>query len=195
MRLIIKPDDKSLHLILEAAQYERIWKQYSRRIVKAFREVTGLKFQQYVITVRVSNTFSSSAGLFGKPMVLSADFRSVEFKLITIIHELSHRLLGGNALAPKYLGVYNEEKDSDDTFQEIEHSNIYLFEYDVVYLALGEDWATICSNFEQRNRSLMYPHTRAWDWAMNLPYSDRQTKLKQLAAKAYPRERWHEISL
>ncbi|HEY4161263.1 MAG TPA: hypothetical protein VGM08_04330, partial [Candidatus Saccharimonadales bacterium] len=77
-----------------------------RQIRGAFRDVTGLEFQQRVITARVFNGDQSQAGNPGNPMLLAGgDLRSREFKLATMVHELSHRLLGGNALGLVSLGL------------------------------------------------------------------------------------------
>jgi len=191
MKFIIKPHDTSLDLLLEAVAYQQLWKIHGRPILKAFREVTGLDFQQTMIVARVFKGKQSVAGSPYHPMLLAGDNRSDEFKLITIVHELSHRLLGGNALGIVNLGLSNEHVPSP-RHDEFDHRHTYLFEFDVVQRALGNDWAAQCQKFEERGASDS-PHDLAWRWAMGLTYDERQRALKILTAKAMPRERWHEL--
>jgi hypothetical protein len=192
MQLIIKPADNSMLLLLETAQYKSIWAQYSRQIFKAFREVTGLEFQQWSITALVSAVEQSSAGHFHESMRLSADGRLVENKLITVVHELSHRLLGGNAIGAERLNQFSEAELYGAPYDEAEHSNIYLFEYDVIRTALGEDWGNRCIRWEARAEETD-AHDKAWNRVMRMSYAERQTALKILAAKAVTRERWDEL--
>jgi hypothetical protein len=188
--------DTRLHLILEAVQYKTVWKAHARRIRRAFREVTGLDFQQRVITARVSAVMGSSAGFYNHAMELAGDNRSKEQKLLTLIHELSHRLLGGYALDATHLGLYREVIDSDDVFQEMEHRTIYLFLLDVVERALGRQWIEACTEYETVNLADPEgPHARAWEWAMSMTYAERQKRLKQLIKKGFSREHWSEVKI
>jgi hypothetical protein len=192
MKLTIKPNENSIKVLLETEQYRKIWKQYEDVILKSFVEITGLTFQQTRITARVIDGGRSHAGNLICSMKLAGDYRSIEFKLITIIHELSHRLLGGNALWVEDLGLVGKFKWDSDEGQEMEHRHIYLFEYDVVKSALGKNWGKECRKFEERG-DRDTPHDRAWRWAMGMSYGKRQTALKFLAKKAITRDKWEKF--
>lgn len=73
----------------------------------------------------------------------------------------------------------------------MEHRHIYLFEYDVMSLALGDWGANICRQYEERPSGDEYgPHQRAWEWAMTLSFEQRQAALAWLTAKKVTREHW-----
>lgn len=193
MKFIIKPDDTSLNLLLEAEQYKELWNTHARAILRAFREVSGLEFQQRVITARVYEGRLSEAGSFGKPMRLAGDCRSKEDKLATIVHELTHRLLGGNALGTSSLGLSAAYEYTDEQ-SEIDHRHTYLIEYDVLRYAMGEAGAEICRQHEEFWRyDPNSPHGRAWNWAMSLTFEQRQAVLQWLVARKITREHWEDI--
>jgi hypothetical protein len=191
MKFIIKPDNNSFSLILEANQYHEQWRLHVRAIRRAFREITGLDFQQRVITARVSDVPFSTSGKPWQPMRLMANHRSPERKLITLVHELSHRLLNGNALGLVATGTFAQNEDPGDAGTEIDHRRIYLFEYDVVNRALGPQWAKHCRQHETGGTADK-PYAEAWDYAMSLTFEQRQQALKELTAKALTRDQWSD---
>ncbi len=196
MKFIIKPSDSSLNLLLETIQYQRIWKLHSRKVYKAFRTITHMEFQQRSITALVVNGTRSTSGIPYQPMELAGDNRSIEFKLMTIIHELSHRLLGGNSLGLIRLGLAKEDSEELNEFEEeMDHRHLYLFEYDVVHEALGENWAQECEKYEKRfadGEATNYD--RAWSWAMDMSFSKRQSALKILTDRKVVRKDWEKTS-
>jgi hypothetical protein len=191
MQFVIKPNDDSLNLLLEASGYQRAWAQHGPKIRRAFRNVTGLDFQQDLIDARVFADTFGSAGTTDEPMHLPVYYDDDTHKILTLIHELSHRLLGGNALSPVGLGLLPDEPGRDVDYQEYEHRHTYLFEYDVVQQALGDEIAALCRTVEEAN-NIDGPHDHAWAWAMSLDHEQRQRAIKRLAAEALPRSRWHE---
>jgi hypothetical protein len=194
MKFIIKPHakDPSFNLLLETAQYQREWKANSRKILRAFREVTDLDFQQRVITAYVYEDNKGDAGKPYYPMHLPSDYSSQQTKSITIIHELAHRLLGGNALEPVALGLIPNQAEPHPDYQEYEHRHTYLFEYDVVEKALGSEYASLCNEEEERY-NIDGPHDRAWEWAMSFTYEERQRILKVLTSYKTERDQWEEF--
>lgn len=191
MKLIIKPHEQTFDLIVETARYQRLWRENSRNIRRAFRDITGLDFQQRVITAHIYPDKGGNSGKPHQPMHLPGGYQTEEVKLITLIHELCHRLLGGNALAPGSLGLADENTPSD-VYQEYEHCHTFLFEYDVIGKALGHVYAELCRRDEERGE-IDDLYNRAWAWAMSMPYEQRQRALKALTRHAIPRERWGEI--
>lgn len=196
MRFVIKADAVDLALLLETAEYRSVWRQYGRCLRQAFKTVTGLDFQQQQITARVSQVAVSSAGNFYEPMRLSADIRSRDNKLLTMVHELCHRLLSGNGLGEDKLHRYSEADLDGDIYSEAEHFNTYLFEYDVVRQALGDEWGERCIAWEDRDDNdpdVADPHVKAWRRAMQLSYQQRQQATHKLAERAIPRSEWHKL--
>lgn len=192
MQLVIKPHDGSLEALLAANAYRRLWHDHKQAILDAFHGITGLAFQQHTITAHVFLDSDASAGKWRDPMHLPA-YAPDDQKLLTLVHELCHRLLGGNALSPFGLGLLDDVQDfsQDDEFQEYDHRHTYLFEYDVVQKALGDKYAEKCR--EMNTASVIDgPHGRAWDWAMSMKPTERQRAMKCLAAEALPRDRWDE---
>lgn len=175
MRLIIKPQENKFNLIVDAEAYRQVWRQNARKLRRAFREVSGLDFNQAVITAHVYEGQRSLSGYYRHPMRLQADGKSHEDKLLILVHELSHRLLGGNELALNdKLNLSNLEL----------HKRIYLFEYDVVRQALGEDMANRLEKMEARPDDPDY--FKSWKWAMSTTFEQRQEKLRELAKRAKP---------
>lgn len=194
MRFIIKPDDPSLDTFLATAHYQRIWKQYSRKVLRGMRETTGLKFQQTTITARVRQGEDSRAGYRHYAMILAADYqRSEADRIITLIHELGHHLLSGNYLDLRALGLQEEDDNgtNDDYYIEMTHRHPYLFEYDVVRNYLGPELAKTCVQHETIHKN--GPHAHAWDWAMSMTYEERQRALKILTAKTMTLVQWQAL--
>jgi hypothetical protein len=195
MRLLFKPDHTSnLESLLESENYKKLWKQNSRKTLKAFRDITGLDFQQKIITARIGKVEQSIAGSYHYPMRLRLLIGEPNDKLVLLIHELSHRLLGGNALGVVNLGLVSPENNNSNEANEYDHRHTYLFEYDVVKLAFGKELADTCLRFEGRKAAADDinggSHQKAWEWAMAMTFEERQKSVKKLAAKAIPRNEW-----
>lgn len=196
MRFIIKPDDSELNTLLETVRYQNVWRKNSRKILKALRETTKLEFQQRVITARVFKSGPgkfTNAGGYRYPMELEADSGSEDEKLFTLIHELSHRLIGGNALRPVDVlsGDYSKKpgKRAEILKDQMDHRHLYLFEYDLHRKYFGEEFADKYAAFTVRGAA---GHSHAWEWAMSMPYEQRQRAVQLLGAKALTRDRWGE---
>lgn len=193
MQFILKPHENTLYLFLETQQYRTQWTNNARRLLKAFRAVTGLEFQQRTITAHVFNGMRSDAGALNEPMMLAGDSRSEDIKLATIVHELSHRLLGGNALGIVNLGLATKDGGWTDDEIERDHRHIYLFEYDVMCAAFGEAGGEICRKYEERyGYDEADPHNRAWKWAMSLTFAERQRALRYITKRKVERAGWEQ---
>lgn len=175
MRLIIKPAEKNFNLIVEAEAYRQVWKTNARKLRRAFRKVTGLDFNQAVITAKVYDGDRSFSGYYRHPMRLEARGASHDEKLLVLVHELCHRLLGGNGLA---------NNNSLKLTNRQEHDRMFLFEHDVVKLALGPKMADLLDKLE--NRPYDKDYYLAWKQAMAMGYEQRQKKMHELARIAKP---------
>lgn len=192
MKLIFKPHEETFDLIVETARYQRLWRENSRNIRRAFRDITGLDFQQRVITAHVYPDKKADSGKPHQPMHLPGGCQTEEVKLITLVHELCHRLLGGNSLSPDLLGLTDGNTPVDD-YEEYEHCHTFLFEYDVIERAMGHAYAELCRKDEERD-DIDDLYSRAWAWAMGMPHDQRQRALKTLVKYATPRDQWHKMS-
>jgi hypothetical protein len=190
MKLVIEPEDSSLELILATNQYQKFWDEQGRKVISAFQDMTGLEFQQPLIKARVKKGSFANAGNTDAPMTLPGNYSSLEEKANTLIHELAHRLLGGNALSPIALGLVADSNKPDYRFQNFEHRHVYLFLYDVSKEALGKNYAEQCTQHEQQIDEPGY--REAWEWTMGMSFKKRQRAIKILTKQALPRERWHE---
>lgn len=195
MKFIIKSDDNNLEMILQTTKYRNLWRQNSRKILKSFRSITGLDFQQSTITARVFSGNQSRSGSYHYPMKLRGMYFRDEDKLVLLVHELSHRLLGGNGLWLINMGLANKEISASDLGEEMDHRHIYLFEYDVIKMALGDTMAKECILFEEKEseNGSNGPHAKAWRWAMGMTYEQRQKAMKILASKAKPRNQQDDL--
>ncbi|MDB5184321.1 MAG: hypothetical protein JWN38_129 [Candidatus Saccharibacteria bacterium] len=190
MKFVVKPADDSFEMMLEAGQYARIWQEHSETILNAFKNITGLEFQQRLITARITNGTYGNAGLPGKAMILPGNYAAEDRKICTLMHELGHRLLGGNALNSVALGLVADTDENFNDWQWYEHRHLYLFLHDAVADAFGPEYAERCTKDELNNEPEYYHE--AWEWAMNLTFEQRQRAVRLLTAEALPRNRWHE---
>jgi hypothetical protein len=142
------------------------------------------------MTAVIQKGSHGTAGWSGKAMILPGDYAAIDIKTCTLMHELAHRLLSGNALWSYGLGLVSGADVPDPRFTMIEHRHIYLFLYDVIEEAFGAAYAARCAKEETDANSEEY--LEAWNWAMSMGYSKRQVAVRRLAAEALPRSRWHE---
>jgi hypothetical protein len=191
LKLLIEPVvDQPLELVLATSQYQSFWNEQKNNLIAAFYKLTQLQFQQNEIVAKVILGSHANAGDATRAMTLPADHRPLEEKALTLVHELAHRLLGGNALSPIGLGLVPDAKTADPRFQNFEHRHLYLFLYDVVNEALGTEYAELCIKDESQIQDADYQE--AWSWAMSMSFEERQHAMKLLARQALPRERWNE---
>lgn len=189
--LIIRPEDNDFVTILAAGWYKDFWEKNQQKIIAAFKQVTGLEFQQQEILVDVRPGSFATAGTADNPMVLPADHMLDIEKTVTLMHELGHRLLGGNALSPIGLGLIKDVATIDlASFQLFEHKHLYLFLYDVIHEAYGQTYAQACEKYALATTESSY--TEAWHWAMSLDRATRRHGVEVLASQALTRDRWHE---
>ncbi len=87
--LRVHPECDQPELVQAAAEYQRLWDTNRDRIVTQFRIITGLDFAEGLI-----NAIVWDGGGFATPLRFR-NHPDEEFRLGTIIHELSHRLLRG----------------------------------------------------------------------------------------------------
>ncbi len=169
MRLIIKPYEQSITLAFEAATYKHVWHQNARKLRKAFRGITNLDFQQSTITAYVYHGETGYSGYYRQPMYLPAFSQHPEKKLFILVHELSHRLLGGYQLGNNQdLGLTKLE----------EHKRTFLFQFDVMDKVLGVETGERFHRFERNSDDPAYQE--AYQWVIGMSFTQRQRKMQHL---------------
>ena len=159
---------------IEAArEYERLWASEGARIVQAMEAVSGLRFVSPVfadtlIVANVLEVASSSGYRDRSPMVMRASY-PLATKRATLIHELGHRLQSG------LFGPQDEE-----------HTNLFLWIYDVWVRLYGKEFADEQVLIEKR-RGRMYP--QAWETALSFNAEQRAARWRALAAERLPTRR------
>lgn len=143
-------------------EYRAIWEKEGEKIVKTLESMSGLKFKEDTITATISETS------FSHPLTLKASI-SKERKLATLIHELIHILFNDIKL-PKI----------EDSSLEV-HKLIYLFQYDVLIVLYGEDFAIRNAKADIKYRPKIYK--LAWDWALSFSKEERAKKFKEITSK------------
>lgn len=118
-------------MFLATKQYEAIWHDDATKIVEAFHEITNLEFKQRQIKVKVHDGGSVS-GAAHKPMRLNVNNRTIDEKRAALLHELGHRLLGGNGI--------NSMFGADTEFVEDEERRLGLFIFDVYKRVYGQSF-------------------------------------------------------
>lgn len=147
-------------------EYKSIWQINGDTIVNAFTNMIGLPFLEKSINGRVDNYKSNFAGT---SITDEMKFRAnVRFKLGTLFHELSHRLL-------------IEYKFKYDNYLQNDHEFIDLFFYDVMVAAFGKALANERVTYERTfpEKEIVY----AWDKILKLSLSERQSLLKKIISE------------
>lgn len=141
--------------------YRDIWAIDGARIVDALERHSGLAFPAAPIEVIV-NGASTMTALDGRTIRMRAGYPS-GFAKGTLAHELGHRL----AIAlPRTAEI-------DD------HRVLYLFLYDAWAELYGRDFADAMVQRERQIRST-YDYDAAWQWALSMTRTERQSRLKWL---------------
>ena len=136
-----------------AKEYRQIWKQEGERIAATLHHLTGLHLEPGPIQTIVFEGVSNS-GYRDIPMRMRASLPA-DTKRATLVHELSHRLIGH--LVPK-------------DFEE--HPVIFLFVYDVWVELWGQEFADAQVVVESKRRG-RYDYAGAWRDALALGKSGR----------------------
>ncbi len=168
LRIDFRPEKPDLPLILATQNYKEIWERDGSRIQKVFFNLTGLHFKQRHITAIIVPGDESSSGMTGVHMRLGADQYPHDKKAVALIHELGHRLLGGNK-------VWTELDHRANKYYE--HRRLDLFLYDAYCDLYGKDIANQVVETEKKD-ALFYG--KAWDWALQFSRKERQQKFRQL---------------
>ena len=150
----------------DAREYERLWAEEGERIVEAMERIAGVSFVKpaYADTAITANIMEagSNSGWQERPMRLRASY-PYDTKRATLVHELGHRLQGG-------------EVPPDAP----EHPTLFLWVYDVWVDLWGQEFADEQVAVEKRRGER---YVRAWDSALALSREGRAARWRELLAE------------
>lgn len=89
-----------------AQKYREFWEPYEKSVLKAMYDVIGLEYRANVIDVYVAPWFYA----FSDPLVIGVIFDKQEKLVLTLTHELLHRLFMDNRTTDDSQTIENWEK-------------------------------------------------------------------------------------
>ena len=109
-----------------AEKYEKWWQPDGDTIVAALCQITGLQFYQNTIDVHVAPWFNA----FSSPMVLGVMFKKKDDLIITLTHEIIHRLLTDNTTYDRrydFLKLWKSMFGEDHAWNTLVHIPVHAF--------------------------------------------------------------------
>lgn len=162
-----EPQSPTEAFVNATAEYDALWKAAGARMVAAMERISGLPFEEREIKAVIYEGVSFS-GSGNTPMQLRASYPA-EVKEATLIHELSHRMLGR----------VKTTKEID------EHRKIFLVLYDIWVDLYGKEFADRNVAVESQRKGL-YDYESAWKWALAMSAEDRAATFKTLRFEPGP---------
>ena len=154
VELEIRADSTPLETAAE--EYRPIWARDGGRIVTTMERVSGLRFRETNVPVRIVSGPSSS-GYRAKPMRLRGSYPEPT-KRATLIHELGHRLRND---------LFTREED--------DHPALFLWLYDVWTALYGPEFARQQVEVESARTGGRHDYLGMWAAAMAMDSSGRAT--------------------
>lgn len=140
-------------------EYEKLWGQEGKKIVKTIEKVSGLKFQETEINAIV---YWGSLHSRSRPLCLMIK-DSKERRLSILVHELGHRIISGNLRRNK---IKRPALDS--------HKLLDLILYDIWVELYGKEFAD--SAVEAEKKIPREEYEKAWEWALSFSKEKRAKK-------------------
>ena len=122
-------EDLSVQINKGVEEYAKIWERDGGQIIKAFENISGLKFQEKEINAIVYVSILNARSF---PLSLKADLKT-DIKKGLLIHELCHRLLSGNHIRIKNINYRD--------FSLEVHKLLDLILYDILAEVYGKELA------------------------------------------------------
>ncbi|HJQ09147.1 MAG TPA: hypothetical protein VJ836_06730 [Candidatus Saccharimonadales bacterium] len=169
-RIRFLPQGEGFDTKLAAFGYESIWQAEGQRLIKAYYNLTNLRFWYKKMTVLVVPSYTSEAGRRYRRMRLSAYKFSQEERLRVLSHELAHRLLLGNGIE-----AYGK------TSRFYDHYYIDLFLFDAWVQLYGAETAK--QYVEQEQTGLLDAYGHAWKKSLALSFTERQETLRRIISR------------
>lgn len=156
-------ENSSAEFMKALGEYKDIWEKDGERIVKKFKEISGLDFIEKEITAIVFEGISNSGKVYVSPMKLRASLLKEE-KKATLTHELGHRLLfQHNIKKNKELG---------------EHQILDLILYDIWADLYGNEFSDGQVERESNRKNPKAPYKECWQWALSKNRNERSNFFK-----------------
>lgn len=159
------PESEKSEFLIATNEYQRIWAQEATKILTVITNVSGLSFVETHINALIFEGIS-----FAYPLMLRASY-SEEEKRTTLLHELTHRLLVGNGIKVKLIGVDMEIARLQS------HKQIDLILFDILSDLYGEAFAQKTVQMESQRKPV---YAQAWNWALSLTKNERTQKFSEL---------------
>lgn len=174
--------EKPEHTAL-AEEARHIWTTEGARMLEALEAISGLQFDEKMITVLLRE----GASVSGAPIPTSIMRLNVRYPIrMSLLHELGHRLNAAHGIHPGRDAPqmsWTTGKIAEDA-----HRVLYLYLYDLWVRLYGRDIADSWLETEKGWAVLGFDFIRAaWEWAMSLGEQGRAAALRELIASSKPR--------
>ena len=165
--LSIRFDHFDTSFTADAKEYQKIWKEDGKKIIRTMEQVSRLKFIDTAINVIVLESPSNSGDNIQSPLKLRASY-VYDTKKAALIHELGHRLFFAVKNFPP---TYNE------------HNALFLFLYDVWVTLYGQKFADEQVLVEEERSNPRNDYRTMWQTALSMSKEERKTNLKRILEK------------
>lgn len=162
MNVNFYPESDEKELMDASMEYKEIWQESGQRIIESYKQTTGFAFIEKQINAVICEKPS-----YSHPLILRASYQT-DVKKGTLVHELGHRLLVGNNVAPSVQG-----KD----YSLNAHKQLFLVLFDVWRDLFGSEFAKKMVSVE-KERGKIYED--AWDWALSFSKDMREQNFREL---------------
>lgn len=152
-----------------AQQYRDFWSPYEGKVMKAMRDVIGLEYHANVIDVYVAPWFYA----FSDPLVIGVVFDTQQKLVVTLTHELLHRLFMDNRTTDDRYTVENWEKMfGKHDFVTLVHIPVYALMHAIFIDELKQpDWL-------KSEKRATKAYKDAWEYVEKTGYKEVIAKLK-----------------
>ncbi len=153
------PDSDLMDFSEALGEYKKIWEEDGEKIINEWESYTGFKFKETEI-----NSVIFAGRSHSHPLSLRYS-NTIDKKKATLVHELGHRLIVGNANR-------TGRPSSLDAHKEL---NLVL--YDVSVNIYGEAFANEMIEIEKAFDDM---YKEAWEWALQFSKEERLQKFKEI---------------
>jgi len=165
--------DEEYAAITEA--YQKAWKPFEQKILRAITDMLGLSFRQNTIDVYIAPWFNA----FSDPMVIGVVQKPDVF-VDTLTHELIHRLLTDNTAVPHelfLLPVWEELFGKNHSFNTLAHIPVHAV-HKAIYLDVLNKPKHLERDVTRCKDKKATDYIAAWDYVDKHGYLEIIEKLK-----------------
>ena len=166
LKINFLPDSNLTDYSEIVGEYENLWKEEGKKIVKAIEKISNLKFQETEINAIV---YFGTLPSRSKTLCLMIK-DSKERRLSILIHELGHRIISANIRRRKIKSISMDA-----------HKLLDLILYDIWVELYGKKFADNAIEWEKRIPRAEYKE--AWEWALSFNKEERAKRFKEALEK------------